>query len=93
MIHEPRLHEDLINCTNNPLERYNRQCKEDFGRRPSVMKFIACARDHAIKYIEQMRAVDLKKLKKIERIPNIPKMPSDYETFKSTLPIRPNTRK
>ena len=54
---DPRLHEDLIDCTNNPLERYNRQCKEDFGRRPSMMKFISCTRDHASKYNHTNRPI------------------------------------
>ena len=53
-------HRLLVNLTNNPLERYNREMKCDFqSARPPMMEFVDTIQRHANSYIARIDAMDM----------------------------------
>ena len=75
---------ELINLTNNPLERFNRTLNEACShKRPSMLEFVGIIKDQSRKIIQMADDIDLRRKSKTERSEIvIPKIPKEYKAFK-----------
>ena len=74
---------DIINKTNNPLERFNREYNEAMNtNRPSISHFVQTINALSNKKVTQMKAIAQKKESKPQHLPvKYVSIPRDYDKF------------
>jgi hypothetical protein len=73
---------DLINRTNNPLEKYNRDFASRLGVHPSLLAFIEGAKREAARYVRLIDDIKHKRQTPLQHAPPVePGIPAGFEEF------------
>ncbi|EGZ10993.1 hypothetical protein PHYSODRAFT_287143, partial [Phytophthora sojae] len=74
---------DLQNCTNNPLERYNRAFGELFyAAHPSLLVFVEPAKADARRYVQMIDDIKHHRREPPQHAPYVePRIPGRYDEF------------
>lgn len=83
ILNNPTAKEELLNRTNNPLERYNRKLNEDLQPHSPMLVFIDGIKAHAHAYIQKIKDIERGLKAKPTRKPTIPSIPPAYHQFRS----------
>jgi hypothetical protein len=81
--------EDIVNRTNNHLERYNRRMNEVFPvAHPNILSFVDTIKTEANSYIETYNLIKAGRLAHPKHAPvRFATIPSDYEVFTCKNPV------
>jgi hypothetical protein len=84
LVNPLQIRPEVVNLTNNPLERYNRTLNESFHGtgHPSMAQFLQVIKDLAVKQVDRLENIRLGHAAEPEpELPIIPEVPLDYAAF------------
>ena len=84
IINDPDRVDDLLNRTNNPLERFNRELNMHFATaHPTMAQLVECLKTMSQKYVTRLGNIRLNQdvAPVHSHVPNIHPIPVDYATF------------
>jgi hypothetical protein len=86
--------DDVINRTNNPLERFNRKLKNAFPvAHPSMAVFVNTIKDLSVEYVSMLERIKRGTCPRPRHAPlTLKSMPADYESFVSAKNVAAENR-
>ncbi|GMF26718.1 unnamed protein product [Phytophthora lilii] len=73
---------DIINRTNKPLEKYNRDVSDRLGTHPSLLAFVEGTKREAARYLQLMEDIKHNRQTAPKHAPpSKPEIPADFERF------------
>ena len=79
--------EDIINRTNNPLERFNRRFNNHFPNRdPQMDVFVTVLKEISQEYVDDLQRIQRQAMTCPKRVPpHFPAMPEDFDAVMATI--------
>jgi len=86
--------ENLINRTNNPLERFNRRLNDLGLVHPSMVQFVSAIKTVSAEYVEELDYIKKNVIKKpVHKACTVHTVPDNYASWKPSTALKKKNKK